>query len=85
MFRSLDEKTLDGTIKIQKKFGVRMLELSIKQKATQLIKELPDNANWEDLMYKIYVLQSIETGLKDSKEGKTFTVEEVRAKFGLSK
>ncbi|MCP5062271.1 MAG: hypothetical protein GY936_07405 [Ignavibacteriae bacterium] len=62
-----------------------MLETSIKQKATQLVNELPDNANWDDLMYKIYVLQSIEAGLKDSKEGKTFTVEDVRTKFGLSK
>ncbi len=61
-----------------------MEKSSVKQKAEQLVNELPDNASWNDLMYKIYVIQSIEAGLKDSKENKVFTVEEVRQKFGLS-
>lgn len=60
-----------------------MLELSIKKKAEQLVKELPEDASWEDLMYKIYVLQSIEAGLSDIQKGKTFSVQEVRKKFGL--
>lgn len=33
--------------------------------------DLPDDANWDDLMYKNYVRQSIEQGLEDSKAGRT--------------
>jgi predicted transcriptional regulator len=46
---------------------------------------LPETATWDDLMYEIYVRQAIEAGLSDSQAGRTFEVNEVRAKFGLSK
>jgi predicted transcriptional regulator len=36
-------------------------------------------------MYKIYVQQAIEAGLKDSDAGRTMSVRDVRAKFGLPK
>ena len=57
----------------------------IKDKAHRLLDELPEEATWDDLMYKIYVRQAIEAGLKDSDAGRTVDVREVRAKFGLSK
>jgi hypothetical protein len=34
-----------------------------------LLDGLPDDANWDDVMYSIYVRQSIEDGLEDSKRG----------------
>jgi len=60
-----------------------MEQPTVKEKAKQLVNELPDNASWDDLMYKIYVLQSIEAGLRDSNENRVFTVNEVRKRFGL--
>lgn len=57
---------------------------TIKQKAHQLLDKLPDSATWEDLMYQIYVRQAIEAGLKDSDEGRTTDVKDVRKRFGLS-
>lgn len=57
---------------------------NIKRVAHQLVEELPENATWEDLMYQIYVRQTIEAGLADSEAGQTYDVREVRAKFGLS-
>ena len=57
---------------------------TIKQKAYQLLNKLPDSATWEDLMYKIYVRQAIEAGIKDSDEGRTVDVKEVRKRFGLA-
>lgn len=57
---------------------------TIKQKAYQLLNKLPDSATWEDLMYKIYVRQAIEAGIKDSDEGRTIDVKEVRKRFGLA-
>jgi hypothetical protein len=49
-----------------------------------MLQNLPDSATWEDLMYRIYVRQAIEAGLKDSNEGRTVDVKEVRKQFGLS-
>ncbi len=57
---------------------------SIKEEAYRLLDNLPDSATWEDLMYRIYVRQAIEAGLKDSNEGRTVDVKEVRKQFGLS-
>lgn len=56
----------------------------IKKEISSLLKKLPENATWDDLMYEIYARQTIEAGLEDSKAGKTTDVKEVRAKFGLS-
>ncbi len=56
---------------------------SIKKQAYRLLDTLPDSATWEDLMYRIYVRQAIEAGLKDSDDGRTVDVKEVRKRFGL--
>ncbi|MCK5833713.1 hypothetical protein KAH81_08595 [bacterium] len=62
-----------------------MRETNVKEEAQNLLEKLPDNATWDDLMFEIYVRQTIEAGLEDSKAGRTTDVGEVRAKFGLSK
>ncbi len=56
---------------------------NVKEQAHRLLDTLPDSATWEDLMYRIYVRQAIEAGIKDSDEGKTLDVKEVRRRFGL--
>jgi hypothetical protein len=56
---------------------------SIKQKVHQLLDNLPESATWDDLMYRIYVRQSIEGGIKVSDQGRTVDVKEVRKKFAL--
>ena len=40
----------------------------IKEQAHELLEKLPDSATWEDVMYRIYVRQAIEAGIKDSDE-----------------
>jgi len=57
----------------------------IKNEARRLVEQLSDEATWEDLMYEVYVRQTIEAGLEDSRAGRVLPVDEVRAKFGLSK
>lgn len=54
-----------------------------KEEAHKLIDLLPVNATWEDLMREIYVREAIEKGLSDSEAGRTKSVAEVRAKYGL--
>ena len=56
---------------------------NVKKEAYHLLEKLPENATWEDLMYEIYVRQTIEAGIEDSKAERTIDVKEVRAKFGL--
>jgi len=56
---------------------------NIKKEAYRLLEKLPENATWDDLMYEIYVRQTIEAGIEDSKADRTIDVKEVRAKFGL--
>ena len=62
-----------------------MRETNVKEEAHNLLEKLPDNATWDDLMFEIYVRQTIEAGLEDSNAGRTTDVGEIRAKFGLSK
>ncbi len=56
---------------------------NVKKDALKLVEELTDDATWDDLMYKIYVRQSIEAGIADSKAGKALDVNDVRRNFGL--
>lgn len=56
---------------------------TVKDEAMDLLRELPDQATWDDLMYKIYVRQAVEAGIKDSNAGRTLDVKEVRIRFGL--
>jgi hypothetical protein len=55
----------------------------IKSRVSETIRSLPDDASWEEVMYRIYVRQKIENGLKDVAEGDTVSIAEVRERFGL--
>ena len=55
-----------------------------KEDALAMIEGLPDGSTWDDLMYAIYVRKSVEAGMADSKAGRTVSMEEVLAKFGIT-
>lgn len=57
---------------------------NVKEEARRLVDNLPEDVTWDDLMYRIYVRQSIEAGLADSEADRVLDVEEVRKQFGLS-
>ena len=57
---------------------------SIKEEARRLLEKLPDDLTWDQLMHEIYIRQSIEAGLEDSKADKAVDVEVVRERFGLA-
>jgi predicted transcriptional regulator len=42
----------------------------IRPVARHLVDQLPDNANWEDLMYQIYVQEAIDQGIAEADAGK---------------
>jgi len=56
---------------------------TVKAEANRLVKELPDEATWDDLMYEIYVRQKIEEGLNAADSEDLLPHEEVRRRFGL--
>lgn len=38
---------------------------NIRVEAQNLLKDIPEDATWDDLMYRIYVRQAIEAGIKE--------------------
>jgi len=62
-----------------------MQKTKLKKEVENLLKDLPEDADWDDVMYKIYVRQSIEQGLKDSEEGRVVPHEQIKKKYQLSK
>ena len=49
-----------------------------KEATAEILKELPDNATFDDIMYRLYVRQKVERGLKDLEEGRVVSQEEAR-------
>ena len=56
---------------------------TIKSTAARLVKELPETASWDDLMYQIYVRQKIEAGMADLKAGRKHSHASIRQEFSL--
>ena len=56
---------------------------NVKEEARKLVENLPDDVTWDDLLYQIYVRQTIEAGLADSEADRVTEVEKVREEFGL--
>jgi predicted transcriptional regulator len=59
--------------------------MSVKEQARMLVESLPEDSTWEDLMREIYIHESIQHGLEDSRAGRTKTSEEIRARFQIPK
>jgi len=55
----------------------------VKSAVRQLADTLPNDATWDDVMYRIYVRQAVDAGLQDVAEGRLVDVAEVRRQFGL--
>ena len=56
---------------------------NVKEKARRLVENLPEDVTWDDLMYQIYVRQTIEAGLADSEADRVIEGKDVRKRFGL--
>jgi predicted transcriptional regulator len=50
-----------------------------KAHAREALDRLPDDASWDDVMYELYVRESIDTGLADVAAGRTIPQEQVKA------
>ncbi len=57
------------------------MPVTAKDTIRQMLEELPDDATFEDIEYRIYVRRKVEQGLKDLEEGRVLSHEEVVKRF----
>ena len=55
----------------------------IKERVITAIRDLPDNATYEDIFDVIYVQEKISKALKDSQQGRFITQEQFEEKYNL--
>lgn len=48
-----------------------------KQEAIEAIQRLPDTADMEEIIYRLYVLENIRRGQQDAEQGKSTPAEQV--------
>jgi hypothetical protein len=48
------------------------------------VRQLPNSASWDDLMYEILVRQKIEAGLADLRDGRKHDHASIRSEFGVA-
>ena len=48
-----------------------------KEEVRELLDQLPDDSSLEDIQYHIYVREKIERGLKDVREGRLLSQDEI--------
>jgi len=58
--------------------------INIKETAHQLIDQLPDDANWEKVLYTLQVRRDIEAGLTDVEAGRVVTSKQLRKDLDLT-
>ncbi len=51
---------------------------TLKKEAINAISKLPESADVDDIMYRIYVIDKIKKGQKAIKEGKTISIESLK-------
>jgi len=52
-----------------------------KKQALEMIKKLPEQATWDDIMYELYVRKKIDTGIKAADEGRVVPHEDVKKRL----
>ena len=57
---------------------------SVKKEAARLVRQLPESASWDDLMYEILVRQKIEAGLTDLRDDRKHEHAAIRKEFGIA-
>ena len=53
--------------------------MKTKDTVRDLLDRLPDDCSIDDVLYHLYVIQSIERGLADAEDGRTVSHEQVAA------
>ena len=54
---------------------------STKEKVIDVIRNLPEDAEWRDIIEELYFRMEVDEGIKEADEGKTIPFEEVRERL----
>jgi len=54
---------------------------TVKEEARELIDGLPEQATWDDLMYRFYIRKKVDAGLKAAEQRDIVSHEEVKRRF----
>ena len=54
----------------------------VKEELIKIIKTMPDNVEFEDIMAKLYFVHKVKNGLKELDDGKGIPHEEVKKEMG---
>lgn len=57
----------------------------IKEQLNRIIESIDDSSNWDDVMYQIYVIQSIEEGIAQVEKSEVISFEDVKSNFNANK
>jgi hypothetical protein len=57
------------------------IQMEAKDTVRELLDRLPDDCSLEDILYHLYVVQSVNRGLADADAGRTVSHEEVRERL----
>ncbi|MCP5206024.1 MAG: hypothetical protein H7A01_02370 [Hahellaceae bacterium] len=49
-----------------------------KEEALRAIQQLPDNVDFEEIVYRLYVINKVHQGMADVENGNTITHEELK-------
>ncbi len=55
--------------------------MTTKERVRDLLDRLPDDCSVEDVLYHLYVIQSVERGLRDVEHGNTIPHEQVASEL----
>jgi predicted transcriptional regulator len=53
----------------------------VKEEALRLVDALPDEASWDDVIYRMYVHKKIEKGIGAAEQGRVVPHDEVKKQF----
>ena len=62
-----------------------MTRQALKKETNRMLEKLPKDADWDDLMYHIYVRKKVDAGLRDSEAGRVFTSDQIRKSLKISR
>jgi len=54
---------------------------SVKESVLMVIKNLPDNVSYDDIMEALYVNQKIDKGIEQLDNGESLSIEQLRERF----
>jgi predicted transcriptional regulator len=52
-----------------------------KDEVAELLARMPENCSLDDIQYHLYVMQKIEHGLQDAREGRVYSQDEVEKRL----